>query len=173
MEHARRIEATARKLFAQVSESWGLGGREYAEMLGWAARVHEIGLTISHVQYQKHGAYLIENSDLPGFTRQEQSVLATLVRNHRRKIALDSFQDLPDSITECVKQLCIVLRLAVLMHRSRSTVPTIDVILSASENNLLLEFPDNWLDTHPLSHLELKQESKKLKTAGYKLHIKY
>ena len=171
MEHARRVETTARVLFTQVSGDWGLTGREYSEMLGWAARVHELGLTISHVQYEKHGAYILANSDLPGFTRQEQSVLATIIRNHRRKISLDSIQQLPDAIMHCVLQLCVILRLAVLLHRSRSTTLHVDARLKASGNNLELQFPEGWLETHPLPRQELKQEAKKLKAAGFKLKL--
>ncbi|PLY17237.1 MAG: exopolyphosphatase [Sedimenticola sp.] len=171
MEHARRIEATARKLFAQVAPCWGLIDREYTEMLGWAARVHEIGLTISHTQFQKHSAYIIANSDMPGFSRQEQKVLAALIRNHRRKISMDTVQELPDSIMHCVLQLCTILRLAVLLHRSRSLIAQIDIRLSVSENTLQLQFPVGWLDSHPLSHMELKQEAKRMKAAGFKLKV--
>ncbi|MCG8426204.1 MAG: Ppx/GppA family phosphatase, partial [Chromatiales bacterium] len=169
MEHAQRIETTARRLFAQVAQEWKLAGGEYAEMLSWGARVHEIGLTISHTQFQKHGAYIIDNSDLPGFSRQEQRVLATLVRNHRRKVAMETIEALPDTIINCVLQLCTVLRLAVLLHRSRSSMLQIDAQLTANGNNLELAFPEGWLDEHPLPHQELKQEAKKLKTAGFKL----
>ena len=54
-------------------------------MLDWAARLHEIGLVVSHGSFHKHGAYLLANADMPGFTRQQQAILASLVRVHRRK----------------------------------------------------------------------------------------
>jgi len=53
-----------------VSSPWGLRKRRYAEGLGWAARLHEIGLDIAHNQYHKHGAYILGHADLPGFSRQ-------------------------------------------------------------------------------------------------------
>ncbi|MES9868608.1 MAG: exopolyphosphatase, partial [Sedimenticola sp.] len=135
----------------------------------WAARLHECGLTVSHSQYQKHGAYLVANSDLPGFSRQEQTVLAALIRGHRRKFPQDVFDELPEDIRLCAKRLCAVLRLSVLLHRSRSSTLMVSAMFSADDNTLTLQFPEEWLETHPLSQMELEQESKRLKSAGFKL----
>jgi len=66
-------------------KSWNLKADSYRNLLGWAARLHEIGLSLAHTRFHKTGAYLIENSDLPGFSLQEQKLLAALVRSHRRK----------------------------------------------------------------------------------------
>ena len=55
--------------------------------------MHEIGLDVSHSQYQKHGAYLLEYADMPGFPREEQRLLACLVGAHRRKIDLDTCEE--------------------------------------------------------------------------------
>lgn len=75
-EHqAERVEGTARRLFDQVAASWSLGVDD-ERMLGWAARLHELGLIIAHSQYHVHGSYILENSDIAGFSRQEQQVLA-------------------------------------------------------------------------------------------------
>ncbi|MCG8124083.1 MAG: exopolyphosphatase, partial [Candidatus Thiodiazotropha taylori] len=84
-DQSNRIEETAHSLLEQVKRSWQLDVPKYSAMLTWAAKVHEIGLTVAHSQFQKHGAYLIENSDLSGFSRQEQRVLSAMVRGHRRK----------------------------------------------------------------------------------------
>jgi len=169
MEQAGRVERTARALFAQVAGPWGLQGGEYVEVLGWAARLHEIGLTVSHAQYHKHGAYLIAHSDMAGFSRQEQTVLAALVRSHRRKFPLDSFRTLPEDITLCAMQLAVLLRLSVLLHRARSATVRVDALLKVEGNQLILHFPEGWLETHPLPRMELKQEAKRLKKAGFRL----
>ncbi len=71
-----RVEATAQRLLAQVAQAWQLDGDD-ARMLGWAARLHELGLMIAHSQYHVHGSYVLEHSDIAGFSRQEQQVLAT------------------------------------------------------------------------------------------------
>ena len=55
-------------------------------MLDWAARLHEIGLSVAHNQYHKHGAYLAEKADLPGFSWQEQQQLAALIRGHHDRL---------------------------------------------------------------------------------------
>ena len=79
----------------QVAEDWDLEDGVWRELLGWAAKVHEVGLDIAHYHYHKHGAYLIEHSDLAGFSREDQQMLALLVRGHRRNIPRTS---LPSSV---------------------------------------------------------------------------
>ena len=166
---AQRVEATVRTLFAQVAESWGLAEGEYPNILGWAAQLHELGLTVSHAQFHKHGAYLIANSDMAGFSREEQGVLAALIRAHRRKFPLDIFHNLPEELSQCAMQLCLILRLAVLLHRARSPSPDMDVTLVADKERLIVRFPKDWLKSNPLVKMELKQEKKYLKAAGFKL----
>ena len=82
-EQAARVEATAMSLFDQAELPWRLD-LDNRRLLAWAARIHEIGLVIAHSQYHQHGAYLVENSDIAGFSRTEQQTLAALVRNQRR-----------------------------------------------------------------------------------------
>ncbi|MEJ1354182.1 MAG: exopolyphosphatase [Candidatus Sedimenticola sp. (ex Thyasira tokunagai)] len=166
-EQAKRVEKSARALLAQVAGPWQLRKDEYAEMLGWAARLHETGLTVAHAHYHKHGAYLIANSDMAGFSHQEQTVLSALIRGHRRKFPLDIFQALPEDIVLCAMQLCLLLRLSVLLHRSRTTTLRASVLIHVQENSINLEFPQGWLKSHPLPKMELKQEAKRLKSAGF------
>lgn len=74
--HAERITDTLRRFLPQTQFSGGLADEEEAlQWLDWAARLHEIGLDIAHHQYHKHGAYIIENADLPGFSQQDQKLL--------------------------------------------------------------------------------------------------
>ncbi|EIC22655.1 exopolyphosphatase [Thiorhodovibrio frisius] len=171
LEQARRVEQSALRLYEQVGANWRLERPEYQCMLGWAAQLHEIGLAVSHSQYQKHGAYLLRNADLSGFTRQEQDVLAILVLAHRRKVPEDAFAGLPESKQDCARRLCVLLRLAVLIHRGRSATAKPNPMLSADENALSLCFPDGWLNNHPLSRLELEEESERLKQVGITLRF--
>jgi len=168
-EQAQRVESTALALFNQVLRAWELNDPRYPAMLGWAARVHEIGLTVSHSQFHKHGAYLIGNSDLSGFTRQEQRVLAALVRGHRRKFPDGVFTELPREVVYCSRQLCILLRLAALLHRSRSATVKPHALLDAKGDRLRLDFPAGWLEAHPLTQAELEQEQGYLEAAGITL----
>jgi exopolyphosphatase/guanosine-5'-triphosphate,3'-diphosphate pyrophosphatase len=164
--HASRVRETALHLLEQLREPWLLDHPDYAPMLGWAADLHEIGLAVSHSQYQKHGAYLIDNADLSGFTRQEQQVLAALVLGHRRKFPVDAFLALPSGVRGCARRLCVLLRLAVLMHRGRSPDSKPEPTLSADGDTLALRFPDGWIDEHPLTRLELEEEASRLVPGG-------
>jgi len=169
LQHAKHVETTAHKLFTQASQSWELTKEGQLKILCWAARIHELGLTISHSQFHKHGAYLINNSDLSGFSHQEQVLLAALVRGHRRKLPLEIFELLPSINRESTKRLCILLRLSVLLHRGRTTKARPDIKLTVKDNSLELTFPDNWLKRHPLTKMELRQEEIKLEEAAFML----
>ena len=169
VEHAARVEATARNLFRQAAEPWRLLNGEYTHLLGWAAQLHEIGLAVSHSQFHKHGAYLVAHADLPGFSRQEQSVLAALIRGHRRKIGPKTFAMLPRDMVECTLRLCVLLRISVLLHRARSPFIDVNPGLKVSGDRMDLTFPEGWLDAHPLPKMEIKQESKRLKAVGFRL----
>src|ERR1700761_5318474 len=91
---ARRVESTALMFFDQIARIWKLDP-EAREWLSWAARVHEIGLAIAHSQHHHHGAYILRNADLAGFSRQEQQLLAAIVESHRRKPDKATFSALP------------------------------------------------------------------------------
>jgi len=171
LEHAGRVRATALDLYEQLRESWALDQDNYPKMLGWAADLHEIGLAVSHSQYQKHGAYLLRNADLSGFTRQEQDALAALVLGHRRKFPIDVFMALPRPARECGRRLSILLRLAVLMHRGRSASAEPKPEVIADGETLRLRFPANWLDDHPLTRLEFEEEAARLTAAGITLDV--
>jgi len=169
MEHTGRIESAARSLLSQVDSDWGLLGSEYSDLLGWAARLHEIGLTVSHSQFHKHGAYLIAHSDMQGFSRQEQSVLSALIRGSRRKFPKAVFKALPEDIAPSIMRLCILLRLSVLLNRARSETHRRYVAIDVRENHITLRFPEGWLEAHTLQRTELKQEAKRLKSVKFKL----
>ena len=167
-EHARRVEATALGLLEQVADAWGLN-EDHATTLSWAARLHELGLAIAHNQYHKHGAYVLANADLPGFSRPEQEVLALLVRAHRRKFPAKLFADLPKEQGPALLRLAVVLRLAVLAHRSRDEgVPVVSRVITSGDA-LKLQFPPGWLEQHPLTRADLLNERAALKVAKLKL----
>jgi exopolyphosphatase/guanosine-5'-triphosphate,3'-diphosphate pyrophosphatase len=163
------VRETALHLLDQVREPWQLTHPDYAPMLGWAADLHEIGLAVAHSQYQKHGAYLIGNADLSGFTRQEQQVLATLVLGHRRRFPVEAFATLPSGVRCCARRLCVLLRLAVLMHRARSADRMPEPTLTPDDDTLVLRFPQGWLEQHPLTCLELEEEASRLVAGGNRL----
>jgi len=81
-DQASRVRLTAEGLFDRVAEAWSLSDED-RHMLSWAAQLHEIGLHIAYSAFHRHGAYVLENTPLPGFNREQQQVLATLVGSHR------------------------------------------------------------------------------------------
>ncbi|MGH8561358.1 MAG: exopolyphosphatase, partial [Nevskiales bacterium] len=116
---AARVEETTLAGLKQVAEDWNLEDEICPQLLGWAAQLHEVGLAISHAKYEKHSAYLVGHTDLAGFSQIEQQALATLLRTHRGKFEDELFEALPDPWAKRVQRLGVLLRLAVLLHRSR------------------------------------------------------
>lgn len=158
-QQAERVEATALGLLEAVAVPWELGSTLARKVLSWAARLHEIGLDIAHSKYQKHGAYLLENADMPGFPRDEQYLLSCLVCNHRRKVYQDTVKRLPKAWHRKTWRLISLLRLAVLLNRSRAPndLPVIQV--SVSGETLRISFPEGWMEEHPLTLADLQQEA--------------
>lgn len=169
-EQAARIHATAQLCFAQVQATWNLDEESWL-WLEWAIALHEIGLDIAHSHYQKHGAYVIEHADLAGFSKQEQQFLATLILAHRRKFPEKEIKALPANTEKIAKRLVILLRLAVLLHRSRSSDLLPHVTLSAKGKTITVQFPAQWLATHPLTEADLQQEARFLQEADFNLVI--
>ncbi len=170
-EQAAQVERTVLMLFDQVASTWELDG-DARRMLAWAARVHEIGLAIAHSQHHVHGAYLIEHSDIAGFSRPEQQVLGALVRCQRRAVAMASINALPERLELETLRCALLLRLAVLLHRGhdRDVLPAIKFVVDAKE--LKLRLPEHWLGSHPLTRADLDSEREELAEIGYTLGIR-
>jgi len=166
---AERVELSALQALAQVGEGWGLQGEEDEHLLRWAARLHEIGLAIAHNSYHKHGAYLVENSDMPGFSSSEQKLLAVLVRGHRRKYPQSLFKEFSKRQSQRLQRLCLLLRMAVLLHRSHSDEVQPVPRFYAEEKKLSLRFSEGWLAEHPLTEADLEQEAAYLQSAKFEL----
>jgi exopolyphosphatase/guanosine-5'-triphosphate,3'-diphosphate pyrophosphatase len=170
-QQAQRVEATALEFLRQTQTAWELDDA-FAEMaLSWAARLHEIGLDVSHSHYQKHGAYLLEHADLPGFPQEEQRILAYIVGAHRRKLQLEALQELTPPWHIKSQFLIVILRLAVLLHRGRSAevLPKIELLPKARALDIV--FPKGWLDTHPLTATDLENEIEYLKAVHFRLRV--
>lgn len=119
LKQARRVLETAQKLFDGVACPLGLTV-DHSDLLRRAAYLHEIGLAISHGGYHRHGAYLLQHSDIPGFSQIDQNHLSHLVGHHRRKLRNDDQVEVLKSGGQKLLSLCLLLRLAVLLNHSRS-----------------------------------------------------
>lgn len=171
LDQAARVEATSASLLDQVARSWQLTDKRLRQLLVWAARLHEVGLDIAHARYHHHGGYLIANSDLPGFVRLEQQLIASLVTLHRRKLDDPFLDELPGSWREPLFKLVVLLRLATLLNRSRSPSDLPAIGLTTGKNSLELKFPQRWLDDNPLTAADLEQEENWLRARGFELTL--
>lgn len=168
---AERVEATARNFLEQTREAWKLEEPFAHLALKWTARLHEIGLDVSHSGYHRHGAYLLENADMPGFPREEQRLLARVVGAHRRKLMLEGVEELVPPWDRSAVYLIALLRLAVLLHRGRSSTALPPLELSATARSLEMRFPAGWLRDHPLTSADLQQEVDYLRMSGFRLRV--
>lgn len=171
-DQAARVEATAMTLLDQVAGSWKLDRAIDRQMLGWAARLHEIGLDIAHSGYNRHGAYLLKYSDMPGFPTGEQQVLACIVAGHRGRFNRNSFCDeIPGSWGRRAKRLTVLLRLAVLLNRSRAGDSASDVVVQAKGRKISVRVPQRSVDSGPLTWADLERERNLLVGANLELKL--
>jgi exopolyphosphatase/guanosine-5'-triphosphate,3'-diphosphate pyrophosphatase len=170
IEQGKRVRRTTLMLFDQVRQQ-GLLKRE-RRLLGWAAQLHEIGLLVAHSQYHKHGGYVLENMDLPGFSRQEQGAVSIMVRLHRRKYQSELIEDSVYMRSEALGLMTRLLRLAVLLNRGRGPIELPPLRLELNDaQDMVLEIPQSWLENHPLTDAYLEQEVEMMAAAGYELRI--
>jgi exopolyphosphatase / guanosine-5'-triphosphate,3'-diphosphate pyrophosphatase len=171
LEHAARVERTAVYCLNQVATAWSLDRDEAKRYLGWTSRLHEIGLEISHTGYHRHGAYIVENADMPGFSKHEQTLLSVLVHTHRRKLRLEDFAKVPDEKRDFIVRASLVFRIACLLNRSRSAEPLPEFGLEAKKSALTLRFPKRWFDENPLTLTDLDEEKERLSALNVELAI--
>jgi len=166
---ARSVERTALRLLDRAADSWALDRVAGTRLLTWAAQLHEIGLSIAHDGYQRHGEYILRHGDLFGFSQTDQKLLAALVRLQRGKFAGGVIDDLPESWRDVLRRLAVLFRLAVLLHRARTPAARLPFTLEVKRRSLKLAFAPGWLDAHPLSRADLEAEREVLQSAGFKL----
>ncbi|MEJ2309030.1 MAG: exopolyphosphatase [Gammaproteobacteria bacterium] len=169
-QQADKVTKTALEFFEQVKGAWKFDRRN-RNVLKWSAQLHEIGLQVSHNQYHKHGGYILTHADLAGFSRTEQALLSRIVLCHRRKFRPEIFEDLASQAVKPGMRMCILLRLAALLHRGRTDESLPDIAISAIGNHIRLGFPAGWLEQHTLTRGDLKEERKYLSKAGFQLEF--
>jgi exopolyphosphatase/guanosine-5'-triphosphate,3'-diphosphate pyrophosphatase len=154
-DQARRVEKLALKLLSQVSYKLQMDTEVAGQYLIWAAKLHETGISIAHSGYHKHSAYIVENADMPGFSRMEQEMLGLLVRAQRRSLnKLAAIASLSDDRF----MLILILRLAILFHRNRLDDHDPEMQLSWNKESFSLDIESGWLLDNPLTQAELENE---------------
>jgi exopolyphosphatase/guanosine-5'-triphosphate,3'-diphosphate pyrophosphatase len=164
------VERRARTLFSATRKKWQLSDDDW-ETLHWLARTHEIGMAIAHKHFNRHSAYLLRHADLPGFSQDEQELLAVLAFGHRGKLGADFFASVADSDLSRILYLLAIMRLASCFKYVEKLEQLPDFSIIAKEKSLTLDFPRGWLDQHPLTAHELENEKMVLGKAGLKLSI--
>jgi exopolyphosphatase/guanosine-5'-triphosphate,3'-diphosphate pyrophosphatase len=159
--HGQRVGRVATLLLTQLqATSTAIETVESERLhrkLAWAATLHEIGSHISHSDYHKHGAYILDQSDALGFTQSELHKLSLLVLGHRgklRKLEAD-FTDV-----QFVHQL-LALRLAVILCHARRDPLTQGLMLSAprkASKTFELQYAQGWDRAFPQSAHLLREE---------------
>ncbi len=167
-EVAATVERRATTLYHATRRDWSLGPDDLA-MLSWIARTHEIGMAISHKHYNRHSAYLLQHADLPGFSQQEQERLALLAMGHRRKVTEILFAEVAEEDRAHTIKLLTLIRLATLFKYTEQLAMLPDFSVEAGDGYLSLNFPQDWLEQHPLTAQELEQEQGWLSKVGMNL----
>ena len=158
-----RVAAQAVHLAAMLKP----GDDALVRQLYWSALLHEVGLAVSHSGYHKHGAYLVEHADLPGFTTREQRRMALLIlaqKGNLRKIG-DALQD-PD-----FARAVLALRMAVLFSHARLTLDNSQVRLRMKKS-IELELTPQWVAEHPTAAFWMQKERAAWIDAGVDFAIK-
>jgi exopolyphosphatase / guanosine-5'-triphosphate,3'-diphosphate pyrophosphatase len=166
-QQAHRVETLALHLLRQLSLDLHANPEYPLHLLSWAARLHEIGLSVAHSGYHKHSAYILTHADMPGFSKMEQAHLALLVLAHR-----GTMEKMKGQITNSLDlAMVMALRLAVQFHRSRSEVrwPVMEAHSDGKKFELSLD--PEWLAARPLTAAALKEEMKEWKKLGVGLQI--
>jgi exopolyphosphatase/guanosine-5'-triphosphate,3'-diphosphate pyrophosphatase len=160
-----RVRALALQLLGELSPR----ARDADHLLlGWAAQLHEIGLSIAHAAYHKHSAYILSNADMPGFSRDEQARVARIVLAHRGKLA--KIEGLPTRSPDWALVFC--LRVAALVYRSRVDLELPRIGCKATDSGYQLAVPSAWLDGHPLTATALEAEAEEWRALGLRLDVR-
>jgi exopolyphosphatase/guanosine-5'-triphosphate,3'-diphosphate pyrophosphatase len=164
---AQRVGALAKSLHKGLEEKKE-DLEAVAPFLDWAARLHEIGMSIAQAAYHKHSAYILANADMPGFSRQEQGYLSNLVLAQRGKLAKmgPAFEDDPR-----LAALALCLRLAVTFYRSRRTLKLPRLSVRRNEEGFTLSIDGKWLSDNGLVAATLEAEREQWDSVGLAFEV--
>jgi exopolyphosphatase/guanosine-5'-triphosphate,3'-diphosphate pyrophosphatase len=163
MSRANRVAEMVRSLYAQLKPS----SDAYTRHLYWSALMHEVGMVVSHTSYHKHGAYMVENADMAGFTTREQRTMSKLILSQKgnlRKIS-DGFSDLDFA------KAVLALRLAVTLMHSRVELDYADLRLKM-KSKIELEIRQDWVNLHPTVAFWLQKEIECWREVGVEFLVK-
>jgi exopolyphosphatase/guanosine-5'-triphosphate,3'-diphosphate pyrophosphatase len=153
--HADRVSKVARQLLEMTYQGPNTELARLQKKLDWAAQLHEIGSHISHTDHPKHGAYILDNADAPGFALSELHRLSLLVLGHRGKLRKLEV-DFADSI---FMQQLLALRLSVVLCHARRDPDLKGLQLISDGKGFALTCRAGWAEAFPQSAHLLREES--------------
>jgi exopolyphosphatase/guanosine-5'-triphosphate,3'-diphosphate pyrophosphatase len=165
-KQARRVSSLALALYQRFIGS-SAADETTPLFLAWAAKLHEIGISVAYSGYHKHSAYILQNADMPGFSKMEQARLGLLVLAHRRSLK-KIFENGPDTFDW--KQV-MALRLAALMQRNRADTALPQINARLEGDTLRLDIDQQWLAANPLTATALREEIEEWAITGFRLDI--
>ncbi|WP_299690426.1 guanosine-5'-triphosphate,3'-diphosphate diphosphatase [uncultured Vibrio sp.] len=169
VSYGEQVAVVAQTLLEQAgAESW-ISEPQAGVLLQTAAKLHEIGLTIDFKKGGEHSAYLLQNLDLPGFTRAQKHCLGELTRRYREQLTSLPEQHAISGTSS--KRILRILRLAILLTHRRNPALEPEFQLTANGNNLTLALAKQWLTDNPLTTAELEIESNRQTDIGWPLSI--
>ena len=146
-------------------ETWRLEPSDIA-LLEWSGALHEIGVAVSQKNYSQHSAYLVVNTDLPGFAEQDQAIMAALIAGLKGKVRSEVLDPISKRKRQTVSRMMVLLRLAVILKHVEALEALPDLSVSASEETLTLTFPEQWGADHPLTTWEIEQSTSAMERLG-------
>ncbi|XXQ67592.1 exopolyphosphatase [Neisseriaceae bacterium B1] len=162
---AKRVADTAARFLRSLAQNATVQELDYwNDYLRWSAMLHEIGIDIAHTGYHKHTAYILAQADMPGFSRDEQELLAQITLGQRGD--LKKMLEL-GALSDMEWNTILALRLAVLFNRSRLplTLPE-NLQLRLQGDKVVLTIVQDWLDSNPLTAAALQSETDGWKKIG-------
>ena len=168
VKQVERVERTALQLLGQLIPIAQPEHENEVRGLRWAIGLHEIGITIAHSGFHKHGAYIISSADMPGFSKKDQDKLSLLILGQRGK--LEKLPLIPSA--DSLWRLIFCLRIAALLHRSRDDMPLPPLLVKQSSSGFSIELPGQWLQENPLTAGALAEESASWQRVGWQLRVR-
>lgn len=164
LEHADKVRQHATSFLKQLAPEIGIKKNgELASLLGWSALLHEVGLSISYQGYHRHSSYILRYTNMPGFNAEQQIVLSTLARFHRKSLKLHEMDEFTQYKQKHLTQLIRILRLSVLLNGQRSDerLPNLKLKIKQEDYWEIVSEDSDWLNNNKLLHADLVTEQER------------
>ena len=167
IQQAQRVERITMAFFEQLGLPDDTEKRELARIIRWVAKLHEIGISIAHANYDKHTAYVLGNADMPGFSTHDQALLSAFALGHQGKLPKVMPED-----TRAHWLALFCLRLAVLLCRRRESPSEPPFHITVKDREVVIHVSRRWLEARPLTAYSLEGEHMEWKKAGFNIVVK-